>query len=125
VEDFKYLGTSLTNQNSIREEFKSRLNSGMLAIIRCRIFCFAVCYPNIKIKISRTIILPVVWYVCETWSLTMRGKHRLRMFENRVLRRTFRPKRDEVRGNGENYIGRILMFCTPHPMLFGLSNREE
>jgi hypothetical protein len=49
-----------------------------------------------KIKIYKTIILPVVLYGCETWSLTLREKHRLRVFENRVLRRIFGPKRDEV-----------------------------
>ena len=52
----------------------------------------------LKIKIYRTIILPVVLYGCETWSLTLRKEHRLRVFENRVLRRVFGPKRDEVTG---------------------------
>jgi len=52
----------------------------------------------LKIKIQRTIILPVVLYVCETWSLTLREERRLRVFENRVLRRIFGPKRDEVTG---------------------------
>jgi hypothetical protein len=51
---------------------------------------------NVKIKIYKTIILPVVLYGCETWSLTRREQHRLRVFENRVLRRIFGPKRDEV-----------------------------
>jgi hypothetical protein len=50
----------------------------------------------VKIKIYKTIILPVVLYVCETLSLTLREEHRLRVFENRVLRRIFGPKRDEV-----------------------------
>jgi len=53
---------------------------------------------NLKIKIYRTIILPVVLYGCETWSLTLRVESRLRVFENRALRRIFRPKRDEVIG---------------------------
>jgi hypothetical protein len=53
---------------------------------------------NVKVKIHKTIILPVVLYRCETWSLTLREKHRLRVFENRVLRRIFGPKRDEVTG---------------------------
>ena len=53
---------------------------------------------NLKIKIYRTIILPVVLYRCETWSLTPREERRLRVFENRVLRRVFGPKRDEVTG---------------------------
>jgi hypothetical protein len=51
---------------------------------------------NVKVKIYKTIILPVVLYGCETWSLTLREEHRLRVFENRVLRRIFGPKRDEV-----------------------------
>ena len=53
---------------------------------------------NLKIKIYRTIILPVVLYGCETWSLTLREERRLRVFENRVLRGIFGPERDEVTG---------------------------
>jgi hypothetical protein len=52
----------------------------------------------LKIRIYRTIILPVVLYRCETWSLTLKEERRLRVFENRVLRRIFGPKRDEVTG---------------------------
>jgi hypothetical protein len=52
----------------------------------------------LKIRIYKTIILPVVLYRCETWSLTLREEHRLRVFENRVLRRIFGRKRDEVTG---------------------------
>jgi hypothetical protein len=51
-----------------------------------------------KLRIYKTIILPVVLYGCETWSLTLREEHRLRVFENRVLRRIFGPRRDEVTG---------------------------
>jgi hypothetical protein len=53
---------------------------------------------NLKIKIYKTIILPAVLFVCETWSVTLREEHRLRVFENRVLRRIFGPKRDELTG---------------------------
>jgi hypothetical protein len=53
---------------------------------------------NVKIKIYKTIIVPVVLYGCETWSLTLREEHRLRVFEKRVLRRIFGPKGDEVTG---------------------------
>jgi len=53
---------------------------------------------NLNIQIYRTIILPVVLYGCETWSLTSREERRLRVFENRVLRRIFEPKRDKVIG---------------------------
>ena len=51
---------------------------------------------NFKIKIHRTMILPVVLYGCATWSLTLREERRLRVFKNRVLRRIFEPKRDKV-----------------------------
>jgi hypothetical protein len=53
---------------------------------------------NLKIKIYRTVILPVVLYGCEAWSLTLREERRLKVFESRVLRRVFGPKRDEVTG---------------------------
>jgi len=53
---------------------------------------------TLKIKIHRTIILPLVLYGCETWSLTLRKESRLRVFENRLLRRVFGPKRDAVTG---------------------------
>ena len=53
---------------------------------------------NLKIKIYRTIILPVVLYGCETWSLTLREGRKLRVFENRVLRRIFGPRKDEITG---------------------------
>ena len=60
------------------------------------IFLFGI--YMLKIKIYRTIILPAVLYGCETWSLTLREERRLRVFENRVLRIVFGPKRDEVTG---------------------------
>jgi hypothetical protein len=53
---------------------------------------------NVKVKIYKTIILPVVLYGCETWSLTLREEQRLRVFENRVLIRISGPKRDEMTG---------------------------
>jgi hypothetical protein len=55
-------------------------------------------FISLKIKIWRTVILPVVLYGCESWSLTLREERRLRVFENRAMRRVFGPKRDEVRG---------------------------
>jgi hypothetical protein len=73
---------------------------------------------NTKIKIYRTAILPVVLYGCETWSLTLREEHRLRVFENRVLRRIFGPKRDEVTGEWRRLYN-DLMICTHYQILFG------
>ena len=59
-------------------------------------FVFHFAIQKLKIKAYRTIILPVVLYGCETWSLTLTEERSLRVFENRVLRRIFGPKRDQV-----------------------------
>ena len=98
VEDFKYLGTTLTNQNFIAEEIKGRLNSGNHSVQN--LVSSSLLSKNSKIKIYRTVILPVVLYGCETWSLTLREERKLRLFESRVLRKTFGPRRDEVTGDG-------------------------
>jgi hypothetical protein len=70
----------------------------MLATIRFSLLSSRLLSRNVKVKTYKTIILPIVLYGCETWSLTLREEHRLRAFENRVLRRIFGPKRDEVTG---------------------------
>jgi hypothetical protein len=94
--NFKCFGTTLTNQNDIRDEIKSRLNSGNACCYSVQnILSSRLISKNIKIKIYKTIILPVVLYGCETWSLTLREEHKLRVFENSVLRRIFHPKREE------------------------------
>jgi hypothetical protein len=61
-------------------------------------FVLSLAVKNVKVRIYKTIILPVVLYGCETWSLTVRVEHELRVFENRILRRIFGPKRDRVTG---------------------------
>jgi len=93
----------------------------MLVIIRCRIFCLQVYLSkNIKIQIYVTVIFPVVLYGCDTWSLILRKERRLTVYENRVLRRIFGRKRDEVTGEWkENYIIRSFEICIPHQILFG------
>jgi hypothetical protein len=63
-------------------------------------------------RIYKTIILPVILYGCETWSLTLREEHRLRVFKNRVLRRIFGPKMDEVTGGWRNCTMRSFVICT-------------
>jgi hypothetical protein len=96
---FRYLGTTLIDQNHMHEEIKSRLNWGnacyhsVHSLLSSRLLS-----RKLKVKIYKTIILSVVLYGCETWSVTLREEHRLRVFENRVLRGTFGPKGDEVTG---------------------------
>ena len=102
VEAFKYLGTTLTNQNSILEEIKSRLMSGFGCCHSVQNFLSSkLLSKNLKINIYRTIILPVVLYVCETWSLTLREERKLRVFESMVLRRIFGPRREWRRLHNE------------------------
>ena len=99
VEGFKYLGTTLTIQNSIREEIKSRQRSGNACYHSVQnLLSSRLLSKNLKIKIYRTIILPVHLYGCEAWSLILREERKLRVFENTVLRRIFGPRRDEVTG---------------------------
>ena len=89
----------MTNQNSIQEEIKCRLKAGnscnhsVQTLLSSRLLS-----ENLKIEIYKTIILPVVLYGYETWSLTLREESRLRIFENRILMRIFGPKRDEKWG---------------------------
>jgi hypothetical protein len=91
VEEFKYLGTTLTNKNLIRVEIRIRLRSGSHSVQN--VLSSSLLSKNVNIKTYRTIILLVVLYGCETWSLTLRE-----VFENRVQRRIFGPRRDEVTG---------------------------
>jgi hypothetical protein len=100
VAKFRYLGTTLTDQNHMHEEIKSGVNLGNACyhLVHSLLSSCLLC-RNLKVKIYKTIILPVVLYGCETWSLTLREEHRLKVFENRVLRRMFGPKRDEVTGD--------------------------
>jgi hypothetical protein len=98
VSQFKYLGTTAINQNLIQEEIKRRLNSGNACYHLVQNLFSRLLSKNLKVRIYKSIILSVVLYECETWSLTVREEHKLRVFENRVLRRIFGPKRDGVTG---------------------------
>jgi len=99
VEEFKYLGTTITNQNSIQEEIKSRLKSRNACYYSVKnLLSSSLLSEYLKIKIYRTIILPIVLYGCETWSFKLREERRPRVLEKTVLRRLFGPKKDEVTG---------------------------
>ncbi|KAJ4445522.1 hypothetical protein ANN_12202 [Periplaneta americana] len=100
VEKFKYLGATLTNINDTREEIKRRINMGNACYYSIEKLChhLVCCQKNLKVRIYKTVILPVVLYGCETWTLTLREEHRLRVFENKVLRKIFGAKRDKVTG---------------------------
>jgi hypothetical protein len=77
---------SETHQNLIQEEIKRRLNSGNACYHSVQnLLSSRLLSKNVKVRIYKTIILPVVLYGCETWSLTVREEHKLRVFENRVL----------------------------------------
>jgi hypothetical protein len=92
VLQFRYLGMTVTNQNLIQEEIKMKLNSGN-ACYHLLQYLLSSCLlsKNVKIRIYKSIILPVVWYGCETLSLTL-TLHRLGVFENRMLRRISGPR---------------------------------
>jgi hypothetical protein len=95
VEEFKHLGTTLTNQNFIHVETKSRLKLANACYYSFHnLLSSRLLSNNLKFKMYRTIIYPVVSNGCEAWSLTLREERGLKVFENRVLRRVFGPKRD-------------------------------
>jgi hypothetical protein len=102
VAKLKYLEKTLTDQNYIHEEIKSKLYSrnacyhSVQSLLSSRLLS-----RNGKIEVCKTIILPVVLYGCGTWSLTLREEHRLKVFENRVLRRMFGFRRNKVTGKME------------------------
>jgi hypothetical protein len=76
-------GTTLTNQNDIHDEIKSRLNSRNVCYYSVQnLLSSHLISKNLKIKIHKTVILPVMLYGCKTWSLTLREEHRLKDFEN-------------------------------------------
>jgi hypothetical protein len=92
----------VTNKKLVQEGIKRRFNSGNACNhLGQNVLSSCLLSKNVKVRIYKTIILLVVLYVlygCETWSVTLREEHKLRVFENRVLRRIFGPKRDGVMG---------------------------
>jgi hypothetical protein len=96
VAKFRCLKTTLINQNDMLYEIKGRLYSENVCYHSAQnLLSYLLTSKKLKIKTYKTSVLPVVLYGCETWSLTFREEHRLRVFEKRVLRRIFGPKRKE------------------------------
>ena len=110
---------TLTNQNSIQEEIKNRLNSRNACYHSVQNLLFSsLLSKNIKIKIYRTVILSFVFCGCETWSLTLREECRVGMFKNRVLRRIMglmgRSNMEWRKLHNEE-----LNYCVSHTIFFG------
>ena len=106
-----------TDHNYIQEEIKSRLKSGNACYqLVQNLLSSSVLFKYLKIKIYRTIILRVILCGCGTWSLILREKRRLRVFENRVLRRIFGPKWDEVKVEWRKLHNVELndLYCSPN-----------
>ena len=113
VEKFRYLGVTVTNTNDIREEIKHR--------IKLEDACYyslekilSSCLLSKKFKTYKTIILPTVLYSCETWSLTLREEHRLRVFENKVLRKISGAKKDEITGEWRKLHNTDALYSSPN-----------
>ena len=120
VEEFKYLGKTLTNQNFIQEKIESRLKPVKACYHSVQnLLSSNLLSKNLKITICRTIILPIVLYGYESWSLTSREEHRLSVFENRVLRKIFGARRDKVTGEWRKLHNEELNDLYPYPILFG------
>jgi hypothetical protein len=117
VGHFKYLRTAVRNLILIHEEIKSRLKSGNASYHSLQNFLSSsLLSKSVKIKIYRTIILPVVLYGCESWSLILREECRLWVFQNRALRRIFGPERDEVTGEWRRLNNEVLyaLYSSPN-----------
>ena len=95
VSKSKHQFSDQENQTESYSSLQTQWNKHIFGIM---LYSTSILSKNIKIQIYRSIILPGVLYACETWPLTLREEHRLRIFENRVLIRIFGPKRDKVTG---------------------------
>jgi hypothetical protein len=120
IEQFKYLGTTLKNRNSIQKEINSRLKSGNACYHTVQnILSSVLLSKNVKIKIHKLYFFLLFFFSgFENWSLTSTEGRRLKVYESRVLRRICGPMRDEVTGSGEDYKMRSLMICTTY-QIFG------
>jgi hypothetical protein len=117
MSQFRCLGTTVTSQNFIQDEIKRRMNSGNACYHSAQnLLSSRLLSKKVRIRVYKTIILSVVLDGCETWSLALREEHSLKVFENRVLRRIFGLKRDEVTGGWRNCITKELrnLYSSPN-----------
>ena len=112
MKTFKYLGSLLTYKNSVQEEIKCRLKGVSYYLVQT-LLSSRLLSKNLKIKIYKTIILPVVLYGCESWSLASRDECMLKVFENRILRRILGPRGMRM-GSGEGSAMRKFIICIVH-----------
>jgi hypothetical protein len=117
---FRYFGTIVTNDNFIYEEIKTRIISGNATIQFKTFRLLPSAVRKVQIKVYKTIILPLVLYYSETLSLTLREEYRMRVFENRFLRRMFRPKKDEVIGDRRKLHNEDLRNLCSSPNIIGM-----
>jgi hypothetical protein len=105
VAQIKHLGTTVTNQNLIQKEIKWRLHLGNACChVVQNLLSSRLLSKDVEIRIYKTIILRVILYGCETWSLTLWEEHRMRVLENRVLRRIF-----DVNSNSTAYFRAAIL----------------
>jgi hypothetical protein len=118
VEEVRYLGTTLTDQNYIQEEIKNRVKSGNACYHSVQnLLSSRLLSKHTKIKLYKAIILPVVFIGVK---LIFRKEHRLRVFGNRVLRNIFGSKRDEVKQKNRKLLNEELKNLYSSPNIFRL-----
>jgi hypothetical protein len=96
MDHFRYLGTTITNQNVIQKKIKRRLNSESVCYLLAQnLLSSCLLFKDVKIRIYKIMFLSVILYGCETCSLILREEHRRKLFENRVLRRIFGENKEK------------------------------
>ena len=108
-----------------RGEIKRRINMGNACYYSLeKILSSRLLSKKLNVKTYKTIILPVVLYGCETWSLTLRKEHRLRVFENKVLRKIFGANKDEIIGEWRKLHNAELHALYSSPNILGVLNQD-
>jgi hypothetical protein len=122
---FKYFGMTVINQNCIYEEIKCNLNFGDAYHHSVHsLLSSYLMFKNLQIKIYKIIILLAVLCGCETWSVTLKEEHGLRVLKNRVLRKIFGPKRKGSDRRLENTVMRSFITCVLYQIVLGWLSQE-